>query len=166
MGNHACGGECLPDPDSSMRLSYPGTDNLLVDLNRASDEKRYKIVYNGEPATTEFKDTTPRKTLNFDDENTGRVVERPFDMSFSQSCIHPAQAHESFTIIDYSNSKGMPLQPASHHHHQQTTSVYRQQWQLTPNRGDFPKSHHNHRLQEGQRHWGTAFEDKENRYQH
>lgn len=162
MGNQPCGGDCLPDPDASMRLSYPGTDNVLVDLNRASDEKRYKIVYSGEPATKEFKDHTPRKTLNFDEDADRVGLERPFDISFSQSCIHPAQVQESFTMIDPIHSRIIPLQPAG----QQYNTNQRQNWQHTPNQGNFPKGLLDNRFQPGQHHWGTAFQDKENRWHH
>ena len=65
MGNQTCGSDCFPDGDSSMRLSYLSQDKMLEDLNRPSDEKRYKIVFQGDslPANI-MNETTPRRTLN------------------------------------------------------------------------------------------------------
>ena len=81
----------MPDGDSSMRLSYPDNDKILDDLNRPSDEKRYKIVFHGDPVQSNTNiDSTPRRTLNFDEvAPDDRKVDRPFDISFSQSVIAP-----------------------------------------------------------------------------
>lgn len=159
MGNQPCGGDCFPDPDSSMRMSYPGNEYVLADLNRPSDEKRYKIVYNGETMSKDIKDYTPRKTLNFDlAEGEPHHIERPFDMSFSQSMILPAQ--DSFSAVG--QARGQPLTTVSQQ--QQLTSS--QQWHLAPAKGYFPKGNFVPRFGEGQRHWGMVSEGKENRGQY
>lgn len=91
MGNHPCGADCLPDNDTSLRISHPDTENILMDLNRPSDEKKYKIVFQGDPFPPQtHQDATPRRTLNFDEVALDdRAVSRPFDLSFSQSAIAP-----------------------------------------------------------------------------
>lgn len=121
MGNHPCGADCMPDPDSSMRQSYGGTDNVLADLYRKSDEKRYKIVYSGDPMDHHGKDCTPRKTLNFDDADGEKFqVDRPFDISFSQSAILPGN--------DTQRVSANPRQPLSIVSNQQYHLVYQENW--------------------------------------